>query len=99
MPDGDGVIEVFLTQDEDTKMAIDLQDGVGQALLNQAVQNHQVLMNETIGNIQNANAIVRAVANKKLDEVGTLEAQASRAVTVTPIGAPTTSAGTSQAGG
>lgn len=79
-------------------MPLDLPEGVGTTLLNQAVQTHQFLMTESQGNIQHANAALRAVANKKFDQLDSVEAQSNRAVTNTPIGAPTTGAGTSAAG-
>lgn len=71
-------------------MALDLPEGVGTTLLNQAVQTHQFLMTESQGNIQFANATLRSIGNKTLNEVDSIEAQANRAVTNTPIGSPTT---------
>lgn len=71
-------------------MALDLPEGVGTTLLNQAVQAHQFLMTETQGNIQHANNMLRQVANQQFSELSSVEGQANRAVTNTPIGAPTT---------
>lgn len=79
-------------------MALDLPDGVGTTLLNQAVQTHQFLMTESQGNIQHGNNMLRAISNKMLDQLDAVESQANRALTNTPIGAPTTSAGTSAGG-
>ena len=56
-------------------------------------------MLESQGNIQFANATLRAIGNKVFDQLDSVEAQANRAVMNTPIGAPTTSAGTSAGGG
>jgi len=72
---------------------LDLPEGVGTTLLNQAVQSHQFLMTESQGNIQHANNMLRSVGNKKFDQLSSVEAQANRAVTNTPIGTPNTSAG------
>ena len=80
-------------------MALDLPDGVGTTLLNQAVQTHQFLMTESQGNIQHGNNMLRAISNKMLDQLDSVESQANRALTNTPIGAPTTSAGNSSSGG
>ena len=74
-------------------MAVDLPDGVATALLNSAVQSHQFLMTETQGNIQHSNNLLRQAANMQFSELSSVEAQANRAVTNTPIGSPTTSAG------
>jgi hypothetical protein len=80
-------------------MPLDIPEGVGTTLLNQAVQTHQFLMTESQGNIQFANATLRAIGNKVFDQLDSVEAQANRALTNTPIGAPTTSAGNSSSGG
>jgi hypothetical protein len=80
-------------------MANDLPEGVLTTLLNQAVQTHQFLMTESQGNIQHGNNMLRAISNKMLDQLDSVESQANRALTNTPIGAPTTSAGNSSSGG
>lgn len=71
---------------------VDLPPGVLTKLLDQSANLHQFIMGETMGNIQHANNSLRAIGNKKLDQLDSVEAQANRAVTVTPIGAPTTKA-------
>ena len=95
MPSGDGVLDVVVTvpKAEEKKMALDLPDGVGTTLLNQAVQAHQFLMTESQGNIQHANNMLRSQANQQFGELSSIEAQANRAVTNTPIGSPTTGNG------
>lgn len=93
MPSRDGVLDVVVTvpkAEEKKKMALDLPEGVGTTLLNQAVQSHQFLMTESQGNIQHANGMLRAQANQQFGELSSVEAQANRAVTNTPIGSPTT---------
>lgn len=74
-------------------MPLDLPEGVGTSVLAQAANIHQFLMTESQGNIQHANATLRAAANKKFDQLSSVEAQANRAVTNTPIGTPNTAAG------
>lgn len=71
-------------------MAVDLPEGVLTKLLDQSANLHQFIMGETMGNIQHANNSLRLIGNKKLDQLDSVEAQANRAVTVTPIGEPTT---------
>jgi len=95
MPSGDGVLDVVVTvsKAEEKKMPLDLPDGVGTTLLNQAVQAHQFLMTESQGNIQHANNMLRSQANQQFGELSSVEAQANRSVTNTPIGSPTTSVG------
>lgn len=69
-------------------MAVDLADGVAQAILNSAVNAHQLLMTETQANAQHANNITRLTAAKKFDELGTLEGKAAQGITAVPHGAP-----------
>ena len=72
---------------------VDLPQGVLTKLLDQSANLHQFIMGETMGNIQHSNNSLRAAANKKFDQLSSVEAQANRAVTNTPIGTPNTPAG------
>jgi len=87
----DGTLPSSSSQDEEQKMA-DLPEGVLTELIRAGASAHQFLMVESQGNIQHANNLLRQVANAHVNEVGSIEAQANRAVTNTPIGSPTTSA-------
>lgn len=79
-------------------MPVDLPDGVSTQLLTDAIQTHKFVMLETQGNIQHANNMLRSISNKMFDQLDSVESQANRALTNTPIGAPTTSAQTSATG-
>jgi len=89
-PSGDGVLELVVTKPEEKKMATGLDESVASHLMAESIQTHKFFMAETMGNIQHANNMLRAIGNKQFDQLDSVEAQANRAVTVTPIGEPTT---------
>tara|TARA_R110002020_G_scaffold76728_1_gene194250 strand:- start:699 stop:926 length:228 start_codon:yes stop_codon:yes gene_type:complete len=68
----------------------DLSPNVANQLMASAMGAHTVAMSEGTNNSGFSNNLLRLVAAKKLDQVDSLEAQANRAVTNTPIGSPTT---------
>ena len=84
---GDGEITIPI-EEREANMAVDLEPGIAQALLNSAVQSHQVLMTESQGNIQHANNITRLTAAKKFDELGVVEGKTAQGVVTVPHGAP-----------
>jgi hypothetical protein len=55
---------------------VDLPSGVLGELLREGVSAHQSLMTESKGNIQHSNNMLRSMANKKFDEVGSVESRA-----------------------
>lgn len=57
-------------------MPIDLPEGVAAELLREGVSAHQLIMLESRGNIQHSNNLARLMANKKFDEVGSIESRA-----------------------
>ena len=88
---GDGV--VTLPPDVSCKMALDLPEGVG-----------QVVMTETVGNIQNTNLNARNIANIAMgslqagvarvhNELDPVESRAVSGVMATPVAPPTTQGG------
>lgn len=85
---GDGKITIEVPIPEREHMAIDLEPGVAQAILNSGVNAHQFLMTAEQGNIQTSNNITRLTAAKKFDELGTAEGKAVQGVTAVPHGAP-----------
>jgi hypothetical protein len=97
-PSGDGVLDVEILVPKEEKKMADIPESVATQLMASSIQTHQFLMTESQGNIQHANNMLRSVSNKMFDQLDSVEAQANRAVTVTPIGAPTTGSQTSQAG-
>lgn len=75
-------------QTEGERMTIvDLPAGVAAELLREGVSGHQTIMLESKGNIQHGNAMLRAISNKKFDEVGSTEARAVDRVLAGPNGA------------
>ena len=55
---------------------VDLPQGVAGELLREGVSAHQSIMVESKGNIQHSNNLTRLMANKKFDEVGSIESRA-----------------------
>jgi hypothetical protein len=68
----------------------DLPEGVLTKLLSTAAESHQFMMQESQGNIQNANQIARGAVTKKFDETGAAEAGSDARLIATPAGEPVT---------
>lgn len=49
---------------------------VNQSLATESVQAHQHIMNESKGNVQSSNNLVRHIAAKKFDQVDAIESSA-----------------------
>ncbi len=56
--------------------ADDLSPTTREVLLSEGIAAHQTVMVESKGNIGHQNALLRAMALKKFDEVGSIEARA-----------------------
>ena len=67
-----------------------LSPNVANQLMASAMGAHTAAMAESTNNSGFANNLLRLVSAKKLDQIDSIEAQANRAVTTTPIGSPTT---------
>ena len=87
---GDGVVTLDVPTEEKKKMAMDLPDATG-----------QLLLTETVGNIQNTNLNGRNIANIAMgslqagvarthNELGVEESRAISGVMATPIASPAT---------
>lgn len=74
-------------------MSLDLPQNAGTRLLDAAASSHQLLMQESQGNVIHANGMLRAQSNQKFGEISTTEAVANKTVANTPIGTPNTPAG------
>ena len=59
---------------------VELPDEVTSAHADQIVQAHIALMTETRGNFQHSNNVLISSANKKMAEIGPLEAAAAEVV-------------------
>jgi len=58
----------------------DLSPTVREVLISEGIAAHQTVMVESKGNIGHQNALLRAMALKKFDEVGSIEARAVETV-------------------
>ncbi len=88
MPDQDP-LEIPVPAGGKRMATVDLPEGVAGELLREGVATHQQMMLESKGNIQHSNNLARLSANKKFDEVGSIE---SRAVDMILAGGPNSKA-------
>jgi len=58
----------------------DLSPTVREVLITEGIGAHQTVMTESKGNIGHQNALLRSMALKKFDEVGSIEARAVETV-------------------
>ncbi|QDT94277.1 hypothetical protein [Gimesia algae] len=81
MPDGDDILVVDLSGEDEGETMAELDPGiVATNIIQQGSQMHQLLMTESGGNIQNANNLARLTSVKKFDELQATESSAVKKV-------------------
>lgn len=56
--------------------ACDISPTAREAVVMEGITSHQLIMTESKGNIQHDNGLLRKIALKKFDEVGSIESRA-----------------------
>jgi len=84
MPNDD-ILEVNITIEGENQMTGVDPEIVATTIIQAGSQAHQLLMNESGGNIQNVNNLARLTAVKKFDELQAIESSAAtKVLNVTP---------------
>ena len=94
---GDGIVTIVHPSGEDKEKqmaeSIDLPPNVAQQVLTDSLKRHERQMEETLGNINSVNNLVRHSGFRKFDELDTVEGRAVSGVNATPLGSPVTQSG------
>lgn len=85
---GDGVATIILPPDGDTKMAMDLPDGVGQLMMTESAGNIQASNRNTRGVFDAVMGALAGTVQSNFKDIGTLESRAASGVFATPIAGP-----------
>lgn len=96
MPD-DGTVTVPIepnpVEQEGTKMAMDLPEGVGTLLMVESTGNIQSDNREGRSLTTLASGVLKAAMARNHDELGTIESRANSGIIATPVASPTTQSG------
>lgn len=86
---GDGVVTINLPSDGETKMALDLPDGVGQLMMTESAANVQASNRNGRGVFDLLSGALGGVAIQNFKDIGVLEGRTASGVLATPLASPT----------
>jgi len=85
---GDGVVTIVIPDEGQTKMAMDLPDGVGQLMMTESAGNIQASNRNTRGVFDAVMGALAGTVQSNFKDIGVLEGRSASGVFATPIAGP-----------